>query len=245
MCFAVATQNGVCYTNKVSIHNRNDMSGHSKWHNIQHKKAKNDKARGAMFTKLIKSITVAAGEGGPDLDMNFSLRLAVEKAKAGNVPKDNIERAIKRGSGEGKEGVTYEHTLYEGFGPGGIALLIECLTDNKNRSVSDVKLILSKKGGSSAGQGSVQWQFEHKGMVRFSAEKKNAISEWDDAQLTLMDAGVVEALLTLGVTPDDSSLEWVAKELVACPKEKAAQLEALLDAFDENDDVKAVYTNAL
>ncbi len=242
------------------------MSGHSKWSNIQHKKGKNDKARAAIFTKLCKAITVAASEGGGDADMNFSLRLAIDKAKSENVPKDNILRAVKRGTGEDKDGVVFEHALYEGFGPGGVALLIECLTDNTNRTVSEVKLILSKKGGSAAGQGSVQWQFEQKGIIRFSTEKKATIADWEEAQLGLMDAGMldiyeiedgcelscsrenlqklVEAVLRLGVEPDHSALEWVAKDTIELSDEDGEQLGRMLDAFEENDDVKEVYTNA-
>lgn len=241
------------------------MSGHSKWSKIQHKKGKNDKARSATFTKLLKAITVAAGQGGGDLDMNFALRLAVQKAKSANMPKDNIENAIKRGTGEGKDAASFEEALYEGFGPDGVALLIECLTDNKNRTVSDVKLILSKNGGSAAGPGSVQWQFEHKGAIRFSSEKKAAIADWDDMQLALMDAGagdikeesdhveilcekeslkqVIDVCTTNNLEPDDSGLEWLPKDPVVISEGTAAKLEKILDAFEESDDVKEVYTN--
>ncbi|PIT86910.1 MAG: YebC/PmpR family DNA-binding transcriptional regulator, partial [Candidatus Magasanikbacteria bacterium CG10_big_fil_rev_8_21_14_0_10_43_6] len=134
------------------------MSGHSKWSKIQHKKGRTDKARSNLFTKLLRSVTLAAQEGGMDPDMNFSLRLAVEKAKAGNVPKDNIDRAIKKGGGAAKDGVVFEEVVYEGFGPHGVALIIEALTDNKNRTVSEIKHLLAKSGGSLAGPGSVQWQ---------------------------------------------------------------------------------------
>lgn len=241
------------------------MSGHSKWSKIQHKKGKNDKARSAMFTRLLKAITVAAGQGGGDPDMNFALRLAIDKAKAGNVPKDNIDNAVKRGTGEGKDAASFEEALYEGFGPDGVAMMIECLTDNKNRTVSNVKLILSKNGGSAAGPGSVQWQFEHKGVIRFSTEKKSQIPDWESMQLELMDAGagdikeekeyveivcekeslqpVLAVFATLSFDPDDSSLEWVAKEPAAISEQTAEKLEHMLDAFEEDDDVKEVYTN--
>lgn len=240
------------------------MSGHSKWSKIKHKKGAADKKRSNAFTKLLKAVTVAAAAGG-DPDMNFALRLAIQKAKAGNVPKDNIEKAVKRGSGEGKDGVVFEETLYEAFGPGGVALMIECLTDNKNRTISDVKVAVTKNGGSMAGPGSVQWQFEHKGVVRIDAEKKAQIADWDDAQLTLMDAGVtdiqeseegvtllaekdalramLDAVTALGIEPDDSGLEWVAKEGVSPEDAILTKVEKVIDALDECDDVKEVYTN--
>lgn len=240
------------------------MSGHSKWHSIKHKKAKADKARAGEFTKLLKSITVAA-QGGGDPEMNFALRLAVEKARKGNVPKDNIDRAIKKGSGEDKDGVRFEEAVYEGFGPGGVAMMIECLTDNKNRTVSEVKLVLSKNGGSAAGPGSVAWQFDQKGIVRISTEEKEDVKDWEEAQLRLMDAGVeeieesefgvelvgpkdslakmIEAVESLGVTPEDSGLEWIAKEKVDIDDADSKKLENLLDALDEDEDVKEVYTN--
>ena len=240
------------------------MSGHSKWSKIRHKKGKADKARSSSFTKLLRAVMVAAQSGG-DPDMNFSLRLAIDKAKAGNVPKDNIERAVKKGSGEAKDGVVFEEALYEGFGPGGVAMLVECLTDNKNRTVSDVKYILTKNGGSMAGSGAVQWQFEHKGVVRLSAETKQAVQDWDSLELALMDAGaqdikesefgieivsamedlkkILDAVAEAGATSEDSGLEWVAKDTVDIDEGVAVKLESLLEKFEENDDVTEVYTN--
>ncbi len=239
------------------------MSGHSKWHKIQHKKGKTDAARSASFTKLCRAVTVAAGEGGGDPDMNFSLRLAVEKAKAGNVPKDNIERAIKRGTGELKDGATLTAGLYEGFGPGGVAVMVETVTDNPNRTVSEVKNIFSKAGGSMGNSGSVAWQFEHLGVIRFAPSTE--INK-DDLELTLIDAGaedifseeelvevkcsvenfqkVLEAVKSFEIQPDDAGLEWIAKEKIEIDEATGKKLEALYQTFEENDDVKDIYTNA-
>lgn len=241
------------------------MSGHSKWHKIQHKKGKADKARSNMFTKLLRGVTVAAQQGGGDPDMNFSLRLAVDKAKAGNVPKDNIERAIKKGTGEVKDGVIFEEIMYEGFGPHGVALLIEALTDNKNRTVSEVKHILTKHGGSMAGPGSVQWQFEHRGVVRFSAEERANIRDWDSAQMMVMDAGVLDiedgvegvtficaiehlqdvlkVVDALPIESIDFGLEWIPKETMDINDMVEEQVTSLYDALEENDDVKNVFIN--
>ena len=241
------------------------MSGHSKWSKIQHKKGAADAKRGNIFTKLGKAITVAAQQGGGDAEMNFSLRMAIEKAKAANMPKDNIEKAIKRGTGELADGAQLQEVIYEGFGPSGVAFLVETVTDNTNRTVSEVKSAFSKNGGSMGGQGSVQWQFEQKGTVRFTADKKTSISNWENAQLELMDAGVedindseegvellssrenfqkmLEAVQKLSIEPDDSGLEWVAKETVKLDEEAGEKVEKFFDILDELDDVKAVYTN--
>lgn len=244
------------------------MSGHSKWHKIQHKKGKNDAKRGNMFTKLCRAVTVAAQQGGGDPDMNFSLRLAVEKARAGNVPKDNIERAIKRGTGELKDGAVLEEVTYEGFGPNGVAFLVDAVTDNKNRTVSEVKHAFTKHGGSLGGPGSVQWQFEKRGVVRLS-DLRNKLSgsgdSMDDFELSVIDAGaqdvkesefgveihttvesfakVLDAVKEINVEPDDSSLEWVAKETIKLEDELLQRVSTLHEALDELDDVRAVYSN--
>lgn len=241
------------------------MSGHSKWHKIQHKKGKNDAQRGAMFTKLCSSITIAAKEGGGDPDMNFSLRLAIDKAKAGNVPKDNIERAVKRGTGELNDGVEIQELMYEGYGPGGVAMLIEVITDNSNRSVAEVKHMLSKHGGSLGGPGSVQWQFEHLGVILISSEEKKKVEDWDSLELALIEAGASDiissdegveircpmasfqaaltAVQAADITPEESSLQWVAKDEVPVDDAISAQVEKLYEALEELDDVKEVYTN--
>lgn len=241
------------------------MSGHSKWHKIQHKKGKNDAKRGAEFTKLCKAVTLAAKEGGGDPEMNFSLRLAVEKAKAGNVPKDNIERAIKRGTGELKDEAEIQEVLYEGYGPGGIAIIIEVITDNTNRSVSEVKHVLSKYGGSFGESGSVKWQFERLGVILIGTDKKSAISNWEEFELQLIDAGasdiinsedgveirssmqdfkkVLDIVLSTGIEPEESALQWVAKDGFPIDEETAKKMEVLYEALDDLDDVKEVYTN--
>jgi YebC/PmpR family DNA-binding regulatory protein len=242
------------------------MSGHSRWSKIQHKKGKTDKARSSLFTKLLRAITVSAGQGGGDVEMNFSLRIAVDKAKASNVPKDNIDRAIKKGSGEGKDGVVYEEGVYEGFGPGGVAILVEVLTDNRNRTASEVKHLFSKCGGSMGGPGSVQWQFENLGIITL---KKEALKEkgldFDEFSMEMLDAGakdikehadgieiitakedlkkVLDAVIEQKLEPEESGLEWIAKEPVEIDEELQGKIARIYEAFDENDDVKEIYTN--
>lgn len=245
------------------------MSGHSKWHNIQVRKGKQDQARANVFTKLARLITIAGRQGGGDPDANFALRLAIEKARAANMPKDNIERAIKRGAGELTDSATLEEALYEGFGPEGVAMLVEAVTDNKTRTVSDLKHIFAAHGGSLAGPGSVSWQFERLGVIRMQNEKfsppAGEAGMQNDLELKLIDAGandiveseegreifcpverlqsIVEVVKSFGVDPDDSGLEWIPKETAAPTPALAAQVQALVEALEENDDVKAVYTN--
>lgn len=248
------------------------MSGHSKWHKIQHKKGANDAKRGAIFTKLGNAVTVAAKMGGGDPDMNFSLRLAIDRAKAANMPKDNIERAIKRGTGEGG-GATLETVTYEGFlpagrhgGPNQIPIIIEALTDNKNRTVSEVKHILEKNGGSMAGPGSVMWMFQRLGALTINNQQptKNNLEE---LELELIDAGaedvqvedeeiliytkpeelqkVKENIEKLGIQIESASIEYVAKEKVDISDEQGEKIQKLFDALDENDDVGDYYTNLI
>ncbi|PIR77548.1 MAG: YebC/PmpR family DNA-binding transcriptional regulator [Candidatus Magasanikbacteria bacterium CG10_big_fil_rev_8_21_14_0_10_38_6] len=241
------------------------MSGHSKWSKIQHKKGKIDKKRGTAFTKLSKAITVAAQQGGGDPEMNFSLRLVIEKAKAENMPKDNIERAIKKGTGDLKDGEVYEEIVYEGFGPNGVAFIIEAFTENKNRTSGEIKHTFSKNGGSLGSPGSVMWQFKQLGAIRLSTETKQAIPNWEDLALKLMDAGVediresehgieiytpkeafqttLETITNAHIEPDDSGLEWIATEEVATEPNISEKIETLFEALDELDDVNAVYTN--
>jgi len=191
--------------------------------------------------------------------------LAIDKAKAVNMPKDNIDRAIKRGTGEDSEGTVYQELLYEGFGPNGVAFLVEVLTDNNNRTVAEVKNAFTKNGGTMGGQGSVKWQFEQKGVIRFTTDKKTLIKDWEKAQLELLDAGVLdikedengvelfsaredfqkmsEVVDKLGIEPDESGLEWIAKETVSLDEETSAKVENLYNILDELDDVRAVYTN--
>lgn len=242
------------------------MSGHSKWHKIQHKKGAADAKRGNLFTKLTKAITVAAQQGGGDPDMNFSLRMAIDKAKQGNVPKDNIERAIKRGTGELKDGAEIQEVIYEGYGPGGIAILIEAITDNTNRTVGEIKHTLGKYGGSLGGPGSVKWQFARLGVVRLDESKKVKVeSIKSDFELAVIEAGaddiieseygieircpmdnfqkVLDAVKSLDIEPTDSNLEWIAKEENDTDEGVTASMEKLYDTLQDLDDVKEVYTN--
>ncbi len=242
------------------------MSGHSKWSKIKHKKGAADAKRGNIFTKLGKAITVAAQQGGSDIEMNFSLRLAVEKAKSANMPKDNIERAIKRGSGESKDGAVLQELIYEGFGPQGVGIMVEAVTDNNNRTASEVKHAFSKYGGSLGGPGAVQWQFSRFGVIHLTKDTRNKIQETKDAvDLGLIDAGaddiidseygieircqvekfkeVLDAVTSFGIEPDDSGLQWIAKEEIELDEDASAQLGRIVDALDELDDVKDVFTN--
>ncbi|TSC84303.1 MAG: hypothetical protein G01um101413_598 [Parcubacteria group bacterium Gr01-1014_13] len=237
------------------------MSGHSKWHNIQGRKGKQDAIRSSQFTKMAKLIAVAARSGG-DPTMNFSLRLAIEKAKEVGMPKDNIERAIKRGTGE-LEGAQIEEVVYEGYGPGGVAVLVKCLTDNKNRTVSDIKHIFSIHGGSMAGAGSVMWMFAQMGVI--VVEKDKIETKRDDFDLKMIEAGaedisedgnleiktkienfqkVLSAVKEMGIEPTESGLQWVAKDKVSVSDEVGQQLGKLFEEFDENDDVEDYFTNA-
>jgi len=233
------------------------MSGHSKWNNIKQRKAAQDKKRGASFTKLIRGVEIAA-QGGGDPEKNATLRVAVDSAKKGSVPKDTIDRAIRRGTGEDKDAARMEEALYEGYGPGKVAVLVESVTDNKNRAASDIKHVFSKNGGSFGGSGTVKWMFDRKAV--FSVEGKAS----DDLQLALMDAGASEIDDTDGVSiagpvesfaqlsevfeqydmkPDMADLMWVAKDTVELSSDDMGQLQKMLDALDELDDVSEVYTS--
>ncbi|MCA1906344.1 MAG: YebC/PmpR family DNA-binding transcriptional regulator [Desulfarculus sp.] len=237
------------------------MSGHSKWSTIKRKKGAADAKRGQIFTRLIREIVVAAKAGGGDPDGNPRLRTAIEAAKAQNMPKDNIERAIKKGTGE-LEGVNYEEILYEGYGPGGVAFLIEVLTDNKNRAAADVRHILNKRGGALAKAGAVAYQFESKGVFTFD---KAAVEE-DQLMEVALEAGaedvkdegdsfevhcapadfyaVSQALEKAGLTPAEAKLTKLPVNTVEIKEAKeAGQVLALMEALDECDDVQAVYAN--
>ncbi len=241
------------------------MSGHSKWHKLKNKKGKTDAARANVFTKLCRAVTMAAMQGGGDPTMNFTLRLAVEKARAANVPKDNIDRAIKRGIGE-NDGAVLETLRYEGFGPEGSAFVVEAVTDNRNRTASDMKHVFSKHGGSLAGPGAVEWQFVHRGVIHIPTEQLGTfLPKKDEAELDLIDRGaedlvwgedgleivtdpthfqkVLELLESWHIVPKESGLEWVAKESLTVSEDLIEKVFALYEALDEHDDVKAVYTN--
>jgi len=237
------------------------MSGHSKWATIKRKKASIDAKRGKIFTKLIKEITVGAREGGGDVDGNPRLRLAVDNAKAANMPMDTIERAIKKATGE-LEGVQYVELNYEGYGPGGIALYIECVTDNKNRTVAEVRHILGKHGGSLGETGSVSWMFDRKGIITLPTQGKTEEEIFE----IILEAGaddleteddfyevttsmenfeqVRKALDSLGLKAENASLQWIAKNMIEVTGENAEKLEKLIDALEDNDDVQNVFTNA-
>jgi YebC/PmpR family DNA-binding regulatory protein len=236
------------------------MSGHSKWSSIKHKKGAADAKRGRIFTRLIKEITVAARLGGGDPDGNPRLRTAIQAAKSENMPKDNIERAIKKGTGE-LEGTSYEEVNYEGYGPGGAAILIECLTDNKNRTVADIKHVFDRFGGSLGAPGCVAWMFEKWGMILFEKDKV------DEEKLlyVALEAGAEdvkeeETEFEVIITPsefeavkkafDDSGMVYSVAEISMVPQntvklegKKAEQMLKLMDAFEDNDDVNNVYAN--
>lgn len=237
------------------------MSGHSKWSTIKRKKGAIDAKRGKIFTKLIKEITVAARMGGGDPDANPRLRTAILAAKSENMPKDNIERAIKKGTGD-LEGVNYEEILYEGYGPGGVAVLVETMTDNKNRTVADVRHYFSKSGGNLGESGCVAWMFDKKGVIVVG---KDAISE-DELMELALEAGaedVVEEDATFQVitAPEDfnqvvdniekaelqhleASISMVPKNTVDVSEEKTARsLMKLLENLDDHDDVQKVHAN--
>jgi YebC/PmpR family DNA-binding regulatory protein len=236
------------------------MSGHSKWANIKYQKGAVDAKRSALFTKLAKNITVAAREGGGDVSFNFKLRTAIDAAKAGNVPKDNIERAVKRGTGE-LEGARIEEVVYEGYGPGGAAIIINALTDSRNRTSSSLKHIFSKNGGNLGATGAVLWMFLEKGIIRVA----EAALPSDEGQMALIDAGaediavdddgtlmilspkealqaVVQAAASIGLVPTSVTIEWLPKEHADAPADTEALL-LLLEALDDDEDVDAVFTN--
>jgi YebC/PmpR family DNA-binding regulatory protein len=236
------------------------MSGHSKWATIKHKKGAADAARGKLFAKLIRQVEVAAREGGGDPDMNPTLRTMYQKARDASVPLDTIERAIKRGTGE-LEGVTYEQITYEGYAPGGVAVLIDVLTDNRNRTGAEVRSIFTKHGGSMAEPGAVAWQFERKGVVL-----ADRAAEEDDVMLAALDAGAEDiaddgevwrittgptdvhavrtALEEAGIEVSSSELTMVPTSTVGVDTEEAARkVLKLVDALDDNDDVQDVFGN--
>jgi YebC/PmpR family DNA-binding regulatory protein len=237
------------------------MSGHSKWSTIKRKKGAADAKRGKMFTRLMREITVAAKMGGGDPEGNPRLRTAVDAAKAQNMPKDNIERAIKKGTGE-LEGVSYEEVTYEGYGPGGVAFYIECLTDNKNRAASEVRHILSKRGGSMAKAGAVSYLFESKGQILLDKDGldedrvmevaleagaddvKDATDVWEVQTDPAEFISVLEAIKEQGLQPVEAQLTKLPSTTVDVTDENdARKILALAEALDEADDVQAVYSN--
>ena len=237
------------------------MSGHSKWATIKRKKAATDAKRGKIFTKLIREITVAARDGGGDPNFNPRLRLAVDNAKAGNMPADNITRAIKKGTGE-LEGVSYEEIAYEGYGPGGVALYIETLTDNQKRTVADVRHVLTKLGGSLGTTGSVGWQFDRKGQIYVDASRYTEESVFeaaieagaDDVEregeefIVTTEAGafheVQEGMKSVEIEFERAELSWIPQNEVRVEGRDAEKLIKLLDSLEDIDDVQHVSSNA-
>ncbi len=238
------------------------MAGHSRWHNIKNKKAKADAIRGRIFTKVIKEITIAARIGGGDPEANPRLRMAIEKAREVNMPMENIERAIKRGTGE-LEGVNYEEVQYEGYGPGGVAIIVEATTDNRNRTIAEVRHIFSKYGGNLGSSGCVSFLFEDKGIINVA---KNKYQE-DEILEKAIEAGaedvitddpdfyeirtsptdfykVKENLEKMGIEISNATLTKIPTTTVSITDEETAlKLMKLLDALEENDDVQKVYAN--
>ena len=237
------------------------MAGHSKWANIQHRKKAQDAKRGKLFTRLIREITVASRMGGSDLNANSRLRLAVDNALGANMPKDTVERAIKRGAGE-LDGSTYEEITYEGYGPGGIAVLVECMTDNRNRTVADVRHAFSKCGGNMGTSGSVAFMFTKTGSLVYGPENdEDQIMEaaleagaddvltHDDGSIEVLTAPetfseVKQAMVAAGHVPDVSEVTMRAENTTELEGEEALKMSRLLDLLEDLDDTQNVYSNA-
>ena len=238
------------------------MSGHSKWHQIRHKKGATDAKRGQLFSKLSRAIIVAAREGGPDPDNNISLANAIQKARDASMPKDNIERAIARGRGSGPNGQAYERVTYEGYGPGGVAVFIEAVTDNRNRTAAEVRHIFSKSDGTLGASGSVAWLFDRKGVVLVDA----ASADEDELTLAAAEGGaedvtregssfrvtfaqenlqaVRDALDAAGIRYESAEATMVPRTTVGIDDEVTAKkILRLMDALEDNDDVQGVYAN--
>ncbi|MFA5714173.1 MAG: YebC/PmpR family DNA-binding transcriptional regulator [Candidatus Paceibacterota bacterium] len=236
------------------------MSGHSHFHNIKIKKGAEDAKRSKTFSKLSKEISVAAKDGGSDIVFNPKLRSAVEKAKSMNMPADSIEKAIKKGSGE-LEGFSYEEFLMEAYGPGGTAFIIEGITDNKNRTLGEIKLILTQRGGKYVNEGGIKWMFEKKGVISIDASNKDK----EEMELIAIEAGAEDidwqentlyiyikleelektkkALEERKLKIESSNLEWVPKENTSIDEDVKEKNQKLFESLDENDDVQNIYTN--
>jgi YebC/PmpR family DNA-binding regulatory protein len=237
------------------------MSGHNKWANIKHRKGAQDAKRSKVFTKIIRELMVSAREGGSDPNTNTALRTAIEKARAANMPKDTMEKAIKKGAGE-MEGQSFSEALYEGYAPGGVALLIRCLTDNKNRTAQEIRHTLSKYGGTMAESGAVAWMFERKGLISVSKEQ---ISDLEEFQLLVIEAGAEDIKddidpIEIVTSPDTASdvktaleengytlsyeLSYIPSNSLKVSGSEAGRLLKLLDILEDNDDVQEVYDNS-
>lgn len=236
------------------------MSGHSKWSSIKRKKGALDAKRGALFTKIIREISVAARAGGEDIDSNPRLRAAVNKARSVNMPNDNIERAIKKGSG-GLDGAVYEEIRYEGYGPGGVAIMVDCLTDNKNRTTPEIRTIFSKNGGNMGDSGSVSYLFDKKGMIVVEPEQisEDALMEElldfgieditsDGEGITVVTAPegfneVSEFMMKKGIKLSVNELTYVPKTTVTLDEKKASQCLRIVELLEDQDDSQSVYAN--
>ncbi|MDQ0188745.1 YebC/PmpR family DNA-binding transcriptional regulator [Alicyclobacillus cycloheptanicus] len=238
------------------------MSGHSKWHNIQRRKGKQDAVRGQLFTKLSRDIYNAAKEGGGNPDTNFRLKVAIEKAKQNNLPADTIARTIAKATGT-LQGVTYEELLYEGYGPGGVAIMLEIVTDNRNRTAADVRHIFAKRGGNLGETGCVSWMFQRIGRIEIARE--GCPLSYDDLMLTAVEAGaddlreeddvyvlttsveqfsaVRDALEAAGLTLEDAELTFEPTTTIELSEDKAEPVLDLVEALENNDDVQNVYAN--
>lgn len=237
------------------------MAGHSKWANIKHKKAANDKKRGKIWTKLLREVTVAAKAGGGEIETNPRLRLAVDKANGANVPRDTIERAIKRGAG-GEDTDNYDELRYEGYGPGGAAVIVDCMTDNRNRTASEVRHAFTKHGGNLGTDGSVAYMFNKQGIISFApgadedvimeaaleAGAEDVVTN-DDGSIDIMTtpeafSDVNDAIVAAGLNPDNAEVTFSASTMAELDAESAEKLMKMVDHLEDLDDVQDVYTNA-
>lgn len=241
------------------------MSGHSHWSSIKHKKGLTDAKRSKVFSKMAKEIAIAAREGGGDIAFNPKLRMVVEKARSVNMPADNVERAIKRGTGE-LEGATLEKITLEAYGPGGIAIIMEGITDNKNRTLGEIKKILNEYGGKLVAEGAIKWMFERKGciMINYSSQE-NDLKNKETLELLIIEAGaediywhddvldiytkienlekVKEVLEQKGIKIESTSLNWITKEEINIKNQDKESCQKLFDALDENEAVQEIYSN--
>jgi YebC/PmpR family DNA-binding regulatory protein len=237
------------------------MSGHSKWSTIKHKKAQADARRGAVYTKLAKEIQIAAREGGGDPDVNFGLRLAIDRAKSANMPNSNIDRAIKRGTGEDKDAAAMEKIYYEGYAPNGVAVILNCITDNRNRTIADIRHVLTKYGGSMGQEGSVSWQFTRKSFFNIPSEQATYDELFEIAAETGADdvveeedyfeiigpvdafKNIFDGLKAAAIIPENSGLFMDPKQEIELKLEDTVQVMKVIEILEELDDVQAVYSN--
>ena len=237
------------------------MSGHSKWSTIKRKKGAADAKRGAVFTRITREIVMAARDGGGDINGNFRLRLAVDKARAENMPKDNIERGIRRGTGEDKDAAAFEQVMYEGYAPHGVAVMVECVTDNRNRTVAELRHALTKAGGSMGELGSVAWQFERVAYFEFSSSAMNYDKAFElgieagandvvEENGTIEIIGPVETFKDIAdrlhgasVKPEEAGLRMIPKQEIELPLDQTVHVMKALETIEELDDVQNVFSN--